>query len=149
MMWRALRIMVLLALTFSVGAAVTWAQGNGEHIFTPRWDTPAPVQRHFPTRALERGRGGEAILCCGPGAERGLSCTVTSETPRGFGFGDAAQRFVAGHRLTPESDAEFRASPANWIEIAVTFQVERSTRSASVGINDERACPAPARALSS
>ena len=64
--------------------------------------TAEDFARYYPARALDSGQEGRATLDCIVGAEGRLSCTVASEDPSGWGFGEASLR-VSRH---------FRAAPA-------------------------------------
>lgn len=58
-----------------------------------RWvrrPTPTEFLRYYPSVALEKGVNGRVLLCCTPGANGMLDCNLGSETPKGWGFGEAA-----------------------------------------------------------
>lgn len=46
--------------------------------------------RYFPRRALDEGQSGNVTLDCVIGGNGRLNCSVSSESPSGYGFGDAA-----------------------------------------------------------
>jgi len=46
--------------------------------------------RYFPRRALDEGQSGNVTLDCVIGGNGRLTCSVASESPSGYGFGDAA-----------------------------------------------------------
>ena len=46
--------------------------------------------RYFPNEALEEGQSGSVTLSCIIGGSGRLACSVASESPGGYGFGDAA-----------------------------------------------------------
>ena len=46
--------------------------------------------RYFPNEALEEGQSGNVTLSCIIGGSGRLACSVASESPGGYGFGDAA-----------------------------------------------------------
>lgn len=59
--------------------------------------------RFYPQRALERELEGQAILGCFVRPELTLQCGVISETPPGWGFGEAAQRVFQRARVEPQA----------------------------------------------
>ncbi len=46
--------------------------------------------RYFPNRALDTGTSGRVVLDCGIAGNGRLACSVASESPGGYGFGQAA-----------------------------------------------------------
>ena len=78
------------------------ATGEKSYDTAPRWlRVPAPrtVGSVFPTRALEQGRSGSAVIRCTLTSESALSgCQVVSEAPAAQGFG------LAALTLAPELD---------------------------------------------
>jgi len=73
-------------------------------ITEPRWTerpNAADFTRHYPRRALERGREGRVVLDCVVAANRRIGCSVAEETPAGWGFGDAALRISEAFRMSP------------------------------------------------
>ncbi|HRO04993.1 MAG TPA: TonB family protein, partial [Terricaulis sp.] len=68
----------------------------------PRWTRrPRDLSRFYPARARERGVEGEVLLDCAVSAQGALDCAVARETLAGWGFGEAAQRIAAEHRMVP------------------------------------------------
>lgn len=68
----------------------------------PRWlRRPQDLERYYPRRAREMGRQGEVVLACLVSVEGALGCAVESETPAGWGFGEAALNIAADHRMAP------------------------------------------------
>jgi protein TonB len=59
--------------------------------------------RYYPERAQEREVEGRATVECIVGADGRLSCTVTSEDPPGYGFGDATLRVTRHFRIAPST----------------------------------------------
>jgi protein TonB len=57
--------------------------------------------RYYPERARDRDVEGSATIECIVGADGRLSCTVTSEDPPGFGFGEATLRVARHFRIAP------------------------------------------------
>lgn len=57
--------------------------------------------RYYPDRATERDMEGRATIECIVGADGRLSCTVVSEDPPGYGFGEATLRAARHFRIAP------------------------------------------------
>jgi periplasmic protein TonB len=73
-------------------------------ITNPQWvERPSgrDFARYYPPRALEREQEGMVRLSCLVAADGRISCTVTSEEPPGWGFGDAALRISRHFRMAP------------------------------------------------
>jgi protein TonB len=71
-------------------------------ITSPHWrDRPHNLQRYYPPRALARNVEGEVLLDCLVRVSGLLNCTVVSESPRGWGFAEAAQRIAGAHQMAP------------------------------------------------
>jgi protein TonB len=71
-------------------------------ITAPHWrQRPRDLTRFYPTRAIERNIEGEVVLDCMVRVSGLLDCSVVSESPRGWGFADAAQRIARAHRMIP------------------------------------------------
>ncbi|MGE0830138.1 MAG: energy transducer TonB [Hyphomonadaceae bacterium] len=73
-------------------------------ITNPTWvERPdgADFARYYPERALERERTGSVTLDCVVNANGRISCSVASEDPPGWGFGDAAVRISRSFRMAP------------------------------------------------
>jgi len=58
-------------------------------------------ERYYPPRALERGQEARVQLDCIVDASGRINCTVTSEDPQGWGFGEASLRVARHFRLAP------------------------------------------------
>jgi protein TonB len=76
-------------------------------VVRPTWlRTPSADQlaRAYPDRALRAGLSGEAVLTCAVSASGGVvDCKVTSETPAGQGFGEAALKLSRFFRMSPQT----------------------------------------------
>ncbi len=71
-------------------------------ITDPHWlERPSNLARYYPRRALAREMEGVVMLDCIVGTSGRLACSVISETPRGWAFGEAALRIAADHRMAP------------------------------------------------
>jgi len=71
-------------------------------ILTPRWlQRPSNLARYYPRRAIAMEMEGEVVLDCLVSTAGALNCTVASETPPSWGFGEAALRMAREHRMEP------------------------------------------------
>ena len=71
-------------------------------ITSPTWiERPRHPERFYPRDAFMRGVAGEVVLDCDVDVAGRLACVVTSETPEGQGFGDAALRIANAHVMRP------------------------------------------------
>jgi TonB family protein len=72
----------------------------------PDWvrkPTGADLAAAFPTRALQDGKAGKAIIKCNVTLEGFLErCTVLFESPEDYGFGAAALQLSAQFRMSPK-----------------------------------------------
>jgi protein TonB len=79
-------------------------QGGGMHRLPPPiWlekpDGPA-IGRYYPVAARQHGvNKGRAVMDCRVLATGRLSCTVASESPRGYGFGAASLKAITKYRM--------------------------------------------------
>jgi hypothetical protein len=120
MRWLAVVVVVGLGIVASAaaqdGAAARWA---------PEWEQ-RPSARDFanstPDSVALNGVTAVVQLCCTPGQARSLACRVGFESPRDQGFGSASLRIARRFRLTPGSDAVFRADPNAWLQIPIVYR---------------------------
>ncbi len=71
-------------------------------ITDPHWlRRPRDLQRYYPRTAMTRGMEGDVVLDCLVAVSGTLNCAVISETPANWGFGEAARRIAAEHRMEP------------------------------------------------
>jgi periplasmic protein TonB len=71
-------------------------------ISDPHWlRRPRDLGRFYPVRARAAGIEGVVVLDCAVSPQGALDCAIVSETPPGWGFGDAAQRISREHRMAP------------------------------------------------
>jgi TonB family protein len=71
-------------------------------ITNPRWlQRPRDLGVYYPRRAEARGVTGEVVLDCLVSTIGRLDCDVVSETPRSWGFGEAALAISRDHRMAP------------------------------------------------
>lgn len=76
--------------------------GPAPVITQPVWiQRPRNPARFYPRAAFIQGVEGEVVLDCDVEVNGRLQCEVTSETPAGHGFGDAALAIAAAHVMQP------------------------------------------------
>jgi protein TonB len=80
-------------------------------------------ERLFPRRALERGASGSVVLDCSVAASGRLSCAVASETPAGWGFGEASLRAAQEFRVAPAT-ADGRPTSGGRLSVPMTWRVD-------------------------
>jgi protein TonB len=77
-------------------------------ISRPNWErTPDGDQftQYYPDRAMRLGKEGSVKLDCLVRANGTLTqCAVGSETPEGYGFGEATQKIARYFRMTPQQE---------------------------------------------
>jgi periplasmic protein TonB len=59
--------------------------------------------RYYPDRASSRDQEGRATIDCLVGGDGRISCTVVSEDPAGWGFGEASLRVARHFRVAPQT----------------------------------------------
>jgi len=88
--------LVILAATSLAACAGVSSPRQSAQAVDPEWvktPTAAELTALFPAEALKRRASGKAVLQCVVQNDGGLRpCTVTSETPEGLGFGEAAMQ---------------------------------------------------------
>ncbi len=73
-----------------------------ETITRPHWlRRPSNLQIYYPRRAIQNEINGDVVLDCLVTISGALNCSVVSETPPQWGFGAAALRIAADHRMEP------------------------------------------------
>lgn len=71
-------------------------------IENPHWlQVPRDLGRYYPRRAITRDVEGVVMLDCRVAIDGRLQCSVASESPTGWGFGEAALRIAADYRMSP------------------------------------------------
>ncbi len=86
------------------GPVTTPSYGPPE-ITNPRWlRRPRDLGAYYPHRAEERGVTGEVVLDCLVSTIGRLDCGIVSETPRNWGFGQAALAISRDHRMAPATE---------------------------------------------
>ncbi len=94
-------------------------------ITNPQWiERPSgrDFAREYPSRALERGREGRVVLDCVVRADGRINCTVVSEDPSGWGFGEAAVRISRSFKIAPRLE---NGAPAEGgrLRVPITFRL--------------------------
>lgn len=79
-------------------------------------------ERYYPDRALERGQEGTVRLSCVVAADGRIACTVTSEDPAGWGFGEAALRISRHFRMAPAT-RDGAATSGGRINVPIRFNL--------------------------
>lgn len=77
--------------------------------------------RHFPRRALDTGTSGRVVLDCGIGGSGRLDCSVASESPDGYGFGQAAMNISRQLRVR-SSLPDGSPAAGRRLRLPLTFQ---------------------------
>lgn len=86
------------------GPVATPPHGPAE-ITNPRWlQRPRDLGAYYPRRAEARGVTGQVVLDCLVSTIGRLDCNVVSETPRSWGFGEAALAISRDHRMAPATE---------------------------------------------
>jgi len=68
----------------------------------PQWvRRPRDLARYYPPRALERGMEARVVMDCAVSVQGLLNCSVVSETPENWGFGEAARRISRDYQMVP------------------------------------------------
>jgi protein TonB len=71
-------------------------------IADPHWlRRPTDLARYYPQRAMRMEMQGAVSLDCRVSTAGLLNCAIVSETPSGWGFGEAALRIAADQRMAP------------------------------------------------
>ncbi|MBX3510003.1 MAG: energy transducer TonB [Hyphomonadaceae bacterium] len=95
-------------------------------ITDPTWierPTGRDFARFYPPRALERNQEGRVTLDCIVNADGRISCTVTSEEPSGWGFGEAAVRISRSFRMAPATRDGVPTSGGR-VRVPIRFQLQ-------------------------
>ncbi len=80
------------------------------------------LAQFYPARALDDGVSGQAVLDCQVTAAGQLTrCTVSGETPKGRGFGDAALKAARIFRMTPKTE-DGQPVEGGTVHISIHFQ---------------------------
>jgi protein TonB len=94
-------------------------------ITNPQWlerPNSRDFARYYPPRALERNQEGRVVLNCIVGADGRIGCSVESETPSGWNFGEAAIRISRSFRMSPRME-NGAATEGGRVRVPITFQL--------------------------
>jgi protein TonB len=94
-------------------------------ISNPSWierPNASDFTRYYPPRALSDGQGGRVLLSCVVGANGRIDCSVASEDPSGYGFGQAALRISRHFRMSPRLE-DGRPTEGGRVRVPISFQV--------------------------
>lgn len=108
-----------------VESVVTGVKPEPFDITNPVWvarPDAAAFASAYPRRALEAGREGRVVLECYANVDGSLACAVAEETPRGFGFGNAALRVAHDFRLAPTLP-DGRPVTGGRVRVPIVFRV--------------------------
>lgn len=88
-----------------------------------RQPSGAEFETYYPERALERGRSGQVVLDCIVGAHGEIACSVISETPQGWGFGNAALQISRYFEMSPQL-ADGQPTAGGRVRVPIAFRTE-------------------------
>ncbi|KAF0171971.1 MAG: energy transducer TonB [Hyphomonadaceae bacterium] len=111
--------------TTTIGATTGSLVAPAPRITNPRWlSRPGAREfdRFYPPRARERGKEGRVTLDCLVGATGSIACGVVSESPEGWGFGDAALKIAPSFRLAPRLE-DGRATEGGAVRVDIAFRL--------------------------
>jgi protein TonB len=78
--------------------------------------------RYYPTRASEREQEGRVVLDCIVSGDGRIACSVASEDPTGWGFGEAALRISRNFRAAAQT-SDGRATTGGRTRVPITFRL--------------------------
>jgi protein TonB len=111
-----------LALVLVVGGL------EGAAGFALASEKPDPLQ-YYPPRARAEGVQGRATLACTQRPDGSFAkCSVISEAPAGYGFGDAALAMSGRMALPPPPAGAHHSSDASKIVFPIVFQLPGSPK---------------------
>ena len=101
------------------------ALGGAMLITNPIWLAKPSIrdrEQFYPQRALESAKPGHAVVRCLIALDGALTnCVTTSETPSGWGFGDAALKMAQEFRSAPQS-AIGEPTAGRVVDLPITFK---------------------------
>lgn len=116
----------VLAFRVSEPASVgSFSELEGAVITNPQWlERPegTDLAELYPTRAVRSGRGGRVVLDCVVRADGRVQCSVASEDPPGFGFGEASLRASRLFRMSPQLE-DGKPSEGGRVRVPITWQL--------------------------
>lgn len=78
--------------------------------------------RYYPPRAMEREQEGRVMLDCLVSADGRIACSVASEDPSGWGFGEAAIRISHSFRMAAQTSSGQPTSGGR-IRVPISFRL--------------------------
>ena len=78
--------------------------------------------RYYPSRAMDRNQEGHVSLDCIVSADGRISCSVASEDPAGWGFGEAALRISHYFRMAAQT-SDGRPTSGGRARVGITFNL--------------------------
>lgn len=96
-------------------------------ITSPKWikrPNGNDFARYYPSRAQEREREGKAVLDCTVRADGTIACSVASEDPPGWGFGDAAVKISRSFQIAPKLE-DGEPSEGGRITVPLSFKLAK------------------------
>jgi periplasmic protein TonB len=78
--------------------------------------------RYYPQRAVQREQEGRVVLDCIVSADGRIACTVASEEPSGWGFGEAALRISRNFRAAAQT-SDGRPTSGGRTRVPITFRL--------------------------
>ncbi|HVY85021.1 MAG TPA: energy transducer TonB [Caulobacterales bacterium] len=78
--------------------------------------------RYYPSRAMDRNQEGHVTLDCAVDAGGRISCTVLSEDPQGWGFGEAALQISRRFRAAAQT-SDGRPTSGGRTRVPITFRL--------------------------
>lgn len=94
--------------------------------------TAPDFARHYPPRALEQRIEARVELDCTSAADGRLSCSVASEEPKGWEFGDATLRLASLFRLAPTTRTG-EASAGRSLRLPVMWRIQEAAAAVGPG----------------
>jgi hypothetical protein len=79
----------------------------------------------YPAGARAKEIGGKAEVTCIVKSRAFERCEILSEDPTGYGFGDAAARFLFSMRILSDVDADGVPIEGGWFTYPMTFKIPR------------------------
>jgi protein TonB len=80
-------------------------------------------ERYFPPRALERGVSARVVLDCTVASDGRVGCSVASEEPAGWGFGEASLRAARHFRVAPAT-SNGQATSGGRLRVPMTWRAQ-------------------------
>lgn len=82
----------------------------------------ADFAKFYPSRAAEREKEGRVVLDCTVNANGSLSCSVASEDPSGWGFGEASLKIARQFKVRPKLE-DGRPTDGGSIRVPISWRL--------------------------